>query len=639
MNPSQEQVAIVDAVKQNKNVIVNAVAGAGKTTTTLLICKGVPEKKCLMLTYNTRLRQETRHRVEQQGLDNLVVHTYHSFFFNLVPGCRATTDFELIRFFKNPHFDISFDFDIVIVDEAQDMCDLYFRAIAYIAKVNKKKIQFVVCGDPSQSIYQYNGADERYIVFADKIFGNHFEWVTCTLSTSFRITNHMAQFVNRVLYKGHFKMNAPKKGAVKPKYIVCDAYGNRPLLEIENLLQHYDPSDIFIIAPSIRSRGSPCRVLANTLSKRGIGVYVPMNDDERLDSDILKGKLVFSSFHQVKGLERKVVIVLGFDNSYFEIYKKDYDDIVCPNELYVACTRATERLVMIHHSKFEKLSFIDQALLEQCVDLEMRPIVCSEKQEDEIQEEKVRPSSGLVRHLPSELVYNLLQNVQVKSLRPIGELYHIPTKISQPNGSAEPVMDIGLSVIKTFFEITRSGSAFVLRYLKARDIKIPERMTIHKLAYLCNLYLCKVSGYVFRKYQISNFGWIKKSIVDIGVARLEQLLSQTADLNVVVSHDSLQTVLFAIDNGTVYSLAFGPQIPHEAILDTVVNMYIVQNHNVLKTVVKRFCIFNLHTGEVVQVKCDCAHEIVASLRSPRTLNIKTNQEFIDHSKSLSLSFC
>ncbi len=37
----------------------------------------------------------------------------------------------------------------------------------------------------------------------------------------------------------------------------------------------------------------------------------------------MKDKLVFSTFHQVKGLERKVVIVYSFDDSYFDFYQRE----------------------------------------------------------------------------------------------------------------------------------------------------------------------------------------------------------------------------------------------------------------------------------------------------------------------------
>jgi hypothetical protein len=59
--PTREQQAIVDAFAAH-NVLVDAVAGSGKTTTILSIVATFPALSFLVLTYNARLRHETRRR-------------------------------------------------------------------------------------------------------------------------------------------------------------------------------------------------------------------------------------------------------------------------------------------------------------------------------------------------------------------------------------------------------------------------------------------------------------------------------------------------------------------------------------------------------------------------------------------------
>ena len=56
--------------------------------------------------------------------------------------------------------------------------------------------------------------------------------------------------------------------------------------------------DMFVLAPSCRNEKSPVRKLANKLSDEGINIYVPHSDNEVFDEDLIKGKLVFSTFHQ-----------------------------------------------------------------------------------------------------------------------------------------------------------------------------------------------------------------------------------------------------------------------------------------------------------------------------------------------------
>ena len=45
--------------------------------------------------------------------------------------------------------------------------------------------------------------------------------------------------------------------------------------------------------------------------------------EEKISEYDFKGKIVFSTFHQVKGLEREVVFVFSFDESYYKFYGLD----------------------------------------------------------------------------------------------------------------------------------------------------------------------------------------------------------------------------------------------------------------------------------------------------------------------------
>lgn len=78
MRPTNEQLQISRAVVEGKSVIVDAVAGSGKTATILLIAKTIPEKRILQVTYNTALKLEVRSKVEENNISNVEVHTYHS---------------------------------------------------------------------------------------------------------------------------------------------------------------------------------------------------------------------------------------------------------------------------------------------------------------------------------------------------------------------------------------------------------------------------------------------------------------------------------------------------------------------------------------------------------------------------------
>ena len=63
---------------QGFNVIVDSCAGSGKTTTVLHLAKAMPQKNMLLLTYNSRLKEETRGSVKSLDLSNLECHSYHA---------------------------------------------------------------------------------------------------------------------------------------------------------------------------------------------------------------------------------------------------------------------------------------------------------------------------------------------------------------------------------------------------------------------------------------------------------------------------------------------------------------------------------------------------------------------------------
>ena len=76
--PSPEQAAVVKSVRDRVNVVCEAVAGSGKTTTVLHCAQDVPHLTFLVLTYNARLKLTTRQRAKQLGLSNVETHSFHA---------------------------------------------------------------------------------------------------------------------------------------------------------------------------------------------------------------------------------------------------------------------------------------------------------------------------------------------------------------------------------------------------------------------------------------------------------------------------------------------------------------------------------------------------------------------------------
>jgi DNA polymerase III epsilon subunit-like protein len=188
---SQKQSDVVSAIKTH-NVQINSVAGSGKTTTILHIASQYKNMKILVLTYNKKLKIDSRAKVTALKLTNIEVHSYHSFCVKYYSN-NCHTDFGLMAILHNNTKPTKkFKYDLIIIDESQDINDIYYSIVCKIIHDNKFVLKLCVNGDICQTIYQYNDADPRYLLYANKAFDNN-KWKTISFNESFRVTNRNAR--------------------------------------------------------------------------------------------------------------------------------------------------------------------------------------------------------------------------------------------------------------------------------------------------------------------------------------------------------------------------------------------------------------------------------------------------------------
>jgi nucleoside-triphosphatase THEP1 len=357
--PSAEQQQIIDAVIANQNVMCSSVAGAGKTTTVLFLAALLPNKNILQVTYNRALKLEVDAKRIKENLENLTIKTfnglayeyYSKIGFNDMGVRKIVTD--------NLPLLSEMSYDIIIIDESQDMTKVLFDLMKkYLRDMPQPDIPviLVVIGDHNQAVYEFKGADKRYLTLSNPIWFNN-NYANLLLRTSYRVTNQIASFVNTFML-GQKRIIAMRDGP-PIQYIIKNAY--KGIVDIFNLIdaqlkdlnsQIY-PGDIFILMPSVRcmkSKKSPAAMLENRLVLAGHSVFVPLSDDSQINDSITAGKILFSTFHQAKGRERKLVVIMGFDNSYFKYYARDANSAICPETLYVAATRAINQLIILDSS-------------------------------------------------------------------------------------------------------------------------------------------------------------------------------------------------------------------------------------------------------------------------------------------------
>lgn len=678
--PSGEQEEILQAVGAGYNCIINAVAGSGKTTTTLLLAQRYPKKKFLLFTYNARLKAETRQRVKRLGITNLDVHSFHSFGLAYYTN-PCITDLDLQTIVKKnlplngkPHA------DIVILDETQDMTKPYFDFVhKALMDMNKISSQIVVLGDEMQCIYDFpqKGADLRFLTLADQLWESKFPWKRLHLKTSYRITKPMEQFINDVVL-GYPRMVAVKKSNTPVTYVHGEQFSKVPLYilnEIRKLLQHTAPSDIFILAASVRSHNelNPVKKLENMLVKAGIPVYIPMSDDAELKDEVLEGKVVFSSFHQSKGLERKIVFVLNFSDSYFTYYGKDKNRSICPNTLYVAVTRAMEKLYVIGQgTKNDRAAqFLNmRALYNSHVEtIDVSPHLEPSKDQGSPKDDNrvLRRVTDLTRFIPDQLMSQVIELCAMETVTPSYTSIQIPTIISTSGGRKEEVSDITGIAIPTIYEHSLKKTISIqedLRdfFLRTIDDSATEKSSLKKYVkeilktpstpadylLLSNIYAAYVSGLLHKIEQISDYSWVSEGIMNQLLTVLKGAIGEqthatefeyTLDEMSYGFHDKdIQVVGRAdmIDRNALWEFKCVDSLKGEHIVQLAMYAWLWQRTQYNVKGSRRFLLHNIRTGEVLELKGIQNLNYVADMvfdNHFRTVVTFTDEQFLEHCKS------
>ena len=547
VTPSAEQQAIIDAVQAGKNVAGDCVAGSGKTTTVLLLAESCPKKNIILLTYNAALKLEVREKAVAKGITNLDANSYHSANMRYyMKGGRGHTDKAIRNVIESriPLKKPGMCIDILVVDETQDMKQLFFSFAWKLYSDLIHKPQIVVLGDRFQGVYKFMDADTRFLTLAGKVWNSEFD--ERSLSTSYRVTNQIASFVNDVMI-GQTRILAPREGPNVSYWKLHPWSGISRVFEFiqRELARGILPGDIFILAPSIKSATSPIRKLENMLAENKIPCYFPTSDESALDKDIISGKVVFTTYHSSKGRERKVVIIYGFDETYFKYYGKGLLTNVCPDTLYVAATRASEKLVLIQSALEKPLPFL-KVLPDALYDLPYVSVfpplshrALDISQQSALQKNPNISASDLIQFIKEGYQLALKDNLElgVEIYEEASMDVDIPLKIETPTGH-EDVSAINGIVIPMIQETRRTGekstvqvfvekSSYWLKkagehpFLRSYIAKWnPEDTNIQSDILLGILFMACNSHLYHKLTQITKYDWLSYSLISPCIALL-----------------------------------------------------------------------------------------------------------------------
>ncbi|CAL3970714.1 unnamed protein product [Diplocarpon coronariae] len=550
--PSAEQQMIVK-LSQIQNVVVSARPGAGKTATAELIVAANPNRLTVLLTYSKRLQLETARRLEShQACDVFTFHGMASRLFSSV----VFNDQALLAFRKQatPPVWSGEPYETIILDELQDCTDnLFWLICAFISAVTHaaggQAPRLVVLGDEKQTIYNFMGADDRFLTQAPSILAtlSPYSWTQLPLSKSFRLSHEMSAFVNQVFLGGEEYITGLRHGP-KPLYM----HGN--IFDIETvarklipLIRRYGSARTAILAPSVRSNGALSSLTNHLSGFYGLPVAVSTSDEVSLDEKVVAGKISVSTFHQFKGNERDLVIVYGADAGFFEFQARDLPDDRCPNSIFVGLTRARKKLVVMHDDRQRPMPFINEDQLHKTAQYlnfsraEMQgPAAVGKPSRSGLLLPKKVFASLVARHVPDETLDAICRrhlDINVAAA-PLPESQHIaaPDKVLTHAAKQhyEAVSDLnGLAVVAAQ-ELARLGTLTTLGHRPEEPLPDIPSDPLKQAAWLCRdacRYDAAVSRYKSRQIQMQahDFDWLG-DYLDAARNRLAEQLEGAARL-------------------------------------------------------------------------------------------------------------
>lgn len=591
---SEEQQLIIDvASTRSTNIIVDAVAGSGKTTLIMHIAKANPDMNILVITYNKDLKAESRERAKSLGLGNVEIHTYHSLCFRYY-SCTDYTDNGIEKSIASG-MTKRCNANFIVLDESQDVTPLLFNLFrnfyVSISDIRNGNIPVCIVGDKYQMIYGFRGADTRYLTMAkDKYNFNDLPWNQYNMSRSFRITNEMARFINSVMLREvRLVGNGPRSDSVI--YMKTDSF---KAAKVYDLIKDYAVGSVMILAPSIKSARSPVRILTNYMSSMGKKIYVPISEDAPPDMREAEGKIVCMTIHQSKGLERDVVVVYGFDNTYFMYFGKNYDPNKCPNTFYVAATRAKKQLILVQHDKNDPLKFLNMAAVRENAKVIGHNIEAG----GSAQVAALKPTRYSVTQLCSHLSHEVMKEVQKYF---VSELLHEAEVVIDVPSFIE-VVDGGQTYIEGVSDLT--GIAVAMDLAEQLGCVYP-RVDVFKqqttnILHIANLYSAEFSGYQHKLRQIKDYDWMGEQQVMEAISRTIELMSYPTKEGTVFERQLFREVTNVLVSGNadcisrnvLYEFKFVDTLTTEHFLQVAIYMWLS------KGCYSEYVLLNIKSGEM-----------------------------------------
>lgn len=310
----------------------------------------------------------------------------------------------------------------------------------------------------------------------------------------------IADFLNHCIDYEIKVTSQPSTSKTKPWYLRTDIYSNGSREWIIHLLRSMD---VFVIAKDLRY--PPMRLLENDLVREGKSCY---NTDKYVNGDCAKDKIVFTTLSALKPSNtRKVAVVMTSEMTAQEIFR--------------ACSRATERLYIIDDARTDKIPLtIDERYLYNV----------NKRANGKFDQRSKRTEPSLSSDIPS---YKVIQPA-------LEDIPHIPMKSSNEfvadiTGLAIPMIHEyrntkHIKVIDLVKESKRCTRSY-LRFFDTTDFS--QTPSVLKLA---NIYITIFKGFQSKVVDIDSdeYNWLDSNILEMLLGRMDKYISKDAEYEMPV---------------------------------------------------------------------------------------------------------
>lgn len=341
---TKEQNEFIETALLGTNILVDACVGSGKTTSIQKLCNRFPANyNILYLTYNHLLKIDAQKKIKN---NNVLVQNYHGYVSTVLykMGIKSSVS-EIITKFNHVKPIIE-HFDVLIIDEYQDINEELATLLEWIKESNKS-IQIIAVGDMQQKIYDDTVLNVNG--FIKELLG---DYTILKFTTCFRLPKKYANYLGKIWNKEIHGINNN-----------CDI-DIMNTKEVIRYLSKKNPSDILCLGNNNSESMNEVlnkleSIKPNKFNKNS--VYASIKENDSNTRFTLKDSAIFTTYDSSKGLERPICVIFDYtiNNWLNRLSRPSQKQDILKNIFMVALSRGKSHIIFVKNEKFSFIKSMD----------------------------------------------------------------------------------------------------------------------------------------------------------------------------------------------------------------------------------------------------------------------------------------